>query len=1318
MNISDAHLFYPRQPTNWPMMFPFSNTNTTPDVYDKPRCISTNTNQHLQSSPPFSPPQSLPPPPLSHHHPHTHRNEQQQQETLLHPDTSALQEFMHYGLLPISSNQTSEYNTNNSSNNNNSTGQMDSFYMPSSITAIQNDAHSNFISDSHLQLVTDTSNSMFSNILPYAHSEGLSETSPTYRNVVFSQGSRDTTLNGNSSVNIMSGSDISRPFQQLDPWTWMNINHPINYPVPSLKSDYIPVTSTSTSPLSSLTSTSVTSASISENSVVTMALELANKAHRLTNSITNSTMMTTRENEFISLPKFVGMTSSSSSKKCTKGMFPLQRNHQRLLPQTQHQYRFEDFLPNSVNAEQNDYKTTLTDCTNKQHINSHIDGIYKEFQGKIISSTSSITSASLRLPSINLHDTNIYSQTMNGMIDSKTETISTDVYNRIDANYHEESKHTTINSKLHRSNKLYTSITNGDYDLKYKPRSALINQHQQSNSSLKELNSLPRRKRSSYQTNAVTATNTTCAINSSTNKTIHHSVNNNNNNSDIKRSNLNSDISVTANTTGDSIITLNKTNFFSNTTSNNTNTNLELSSIFTSPSNVTTNNIGITHHLGRSHFNDLLLQYNEHDGNKGHMKSMNNNVSNITNHNIDESFTKYGAKLMKIASDDEASLSANINDCDYANLSLYTKQTNSSLGTNQWRPQCSGQIQLWQFLLELLSDSKNLACITWEGTNGEFKLVDPDEVARRWGERKSKPNMNYDKLSRALRYYYDKNIMSKINGKRYAYKFDFTGLAQAMQPPTCGNSPNSDTMNTSSQMLSSLLLPSVCHGLGIMNTSSQANLNHTLTPTPGMHYSNLLMSTQLTSQNANLSSNNNNNTTNRSSISSNSNHSDNNAPFISRSVINNSTNPISTDLFPYSINNSNYFQNTIYSCSSPSYISRLGSTPIDFRSNHQQLHTTVSSINSNENNSLRTEYPIDSFDYGNFTQNKLNSPSYSLPNSSYTQDVLHSARMAAAAAACCLISPLNNNNNSLSSLNNYFSDNDERANMTMMNTDSLISSKFHSHDDFESSRLSQLPSQHYHHHHNNQQHHQHNSQSPISQQHHEQELHQNSVHVDLHKSPHLSTFSDMPHKDFFRKSSKHNFPNEDEYISTETVNKTECTNNNENHNNTNTNNDNEELNSSNIFTSTTQFIRNTTHNNLSLMDGMRIISDISDNISANTKTINNNNNSSVNPNLTTSPSIDINHHNFASSLMSRSMNPLMETSSITGPCFPLITQTSSITTNNTTSTNGISGSNNMHRINSWFTTVTEDEQISSSSPTTFNYSDSNELQKAISLSIS
>lgn len=33
-----------------------------------------------------------------------------------------------------------------------------------------------------------------------------------------------------------------------------------------------------------------------------------------------------------------------------------------------------------------------------------------------------------------------------------------------------------------------------------------------------------------------------------------------------------------------------------------------------------------------------------------------------------------------------------------------------------------------------------------------------------------------------FRYYYDKNIMTKVHGKRYAYKFDFQGLAAATQP--------------------------------------------------------------------------------------------------------------------------------------------------------------------------------------------------------------------------------------------------------------------------------------------------------------------------------------------------------------------------------------------------------------------------------------------------------------------------------------------------------------------------------------------------------
>ena len=47
-----------------------------------------------------------------------------------------------------------------------------------------------------------------------------------------------------------------------------------------------------------------------------------------------------------------------------------------------------------------------------------------------------------------------------------------------------------------------------------------------------------------------------------------------------------------------------------------------------------------------------------------------------------------------------------------------------------------------------------------------------------WGIRKRKPNMNYDKLSRAIRYYYDKQIMHKVHGKRYVYKFNFDTISK------------------------------------------------------------------------------------------------------------------------------------------------------------------------------------------------------------------------------------------------------------------------------------------------------------------------------------------------------------------------------------------------------------------------------------------------------------------------------------------------------------------------------------------------------------
>nr|XP_003420844.2 ETS translocation variant 2 [Loxodonta africana] len=82
-----------------------------------------------------------------------------------------------------------------------------------------------------------------------------------------------------------------------------------------------------------------------------------------------------------------------------------------------------------------------------------------------------------------------------------------------------------------------------------------------------------------------------------------------------------------------------------------------------------------------------------------------------------------------------------------------------------------GPIQLWQFLLELLRDGARSSCIRWTGNSREFQLCDPKEVARLWGERKRKPGMNYEKLSRGLRYYYRRDIVLKSGGRKYTYRF-------------------------------------------------------------------------------------------------------------------------------------------------------------------------------------------------------------------------------------------------------------------------------------------------------------------------------------------------------------------------------------------------------------------------------------------------------------------------------------------------------------------------------------------------------------------
>ncbi|XP_078348376.1 uncharacterized protein LOC144633369 [Oculina patagonica] len=78
---------------------------------------------------------------------------------------------------------------------------------------------------------------------------------------------------------------------------------------------------------------------------------------------------------------------------------------------------------------------------------------------------------------------------------------------------------------------------------------------------------------------------------------------------------------------------------------------------------------------------------------------------------------------------------------------------------------------LWEFLHHILLEKHN-KYITWKNqSKGVFRLIDHNGLARLWGRQKNRKNMTYEKLSRALRYYYSKNILKKVPGQRLTYKF-------------------------------------------------------------------------------------------------------------------------------------------------------------------------------------------------------------------------------------------------------------------------------------------------------------------------------------------------------------------------------------------------------------------------------------------------------------------------------------------------------------------------------------------------------------------
>ncbi|EMP28165.1 ETS-related transcription factor Elf-5 [Chelonia mydas] len=66
---------------------------------------------------------------------------------------------------------------------------------------------------------------------------------------------------------------------------------------------------------------------------------------------------------------------------------------------------------------------------------------------------------------------------------------------------------------------------------------------------------------------------------------------------------------------------------------------------------------------------------------------------------------------------------------------------------------------------------ENCGILDWEDREqGIFRVVKSEALAKMWGQRKRNDRMTYEKLSRALRYYYKTGILERID-RRLVYKF-------------------------------------------------------------------------------------------------------------------------------------------------------------------------------------------------------------------------------------------------------------------------------------------------------------------------------------------------------------------------------------------------------------------------------------------------------------------------------------------------------------------------------------------------------------------
>lgn len=130
---------------------------------------------------------------------------------------------------------------------------------------------------------------------------------------------------------------------------------------------------------------------------------------------------------------------------------------------------------------------------------------------------------------------------------------------------------------------------------------------------------------------------------------------------------------------------------------------------------------------------------------------------------------------------------------------------------------------LWDFLQQLLNDptQRYSNYIAWKCRDtGVFKIVDPPGLAKLWGIQKNHLSMNYDKMSRALRYYYRVNILRKVQGERHCYQF-------LRNPTELKNIKNISLLRQSVNNTSASTPSSTTNGTSASSTTSSSSISST-----------------------------------------------------------------------------------------------------------------------------------------------------------------------------------------------------------------------------------------------------------------------------------------------------------------------------------------------------------------------------------------------------------------------------------------------------------------------------------------------------------